>query len=156
MEIWILKGETEREYPISWADVSRNSGGEGFLSSFVVLSALMYYARREETDLFSEKNESKVLIMDNPFATTNASHLLIPMMEVAKKSNVQLICLTGLGGNSIYDRFNNIYTMELVSSNLRAGMQYLKSRHVRGSDEKMMLTAQVEVLEQLSFYTEDE
>ncbi|MBP3297805.1 MAG: hypothetical protein J6M27_14610, partial [Lachnospiraceae bacterium] len=156
VQIRLNKIEKEREYPISWADVSRNSGGEGFLSAFVVLSALMYYARREETDLFSEKNESKVLIMDNPFATTNASHLLIPMMEVAKKSNVQLICLTGLGGNSIYDRFNNIYTMELVSSNLRGGMQYLKSRHVRGSDEKTMLTARVEVLEQLSFYVEDE
>ncbi len=155
VQIRLNKIEKEREYPISWADVSRNSGGEGFLSAFVVLSALMYYARREETDLFSEKNESKVLIMDNPFATTNASHLLIPMMEVAKKSNVQLICLTGLGGNSIYDRFNNIYTMELVSSNLRGGMQYLKSRHVRGSDEKTMLTARVEVLEQLSFLTED-
>ncbi len=156
VQIKLNKIEKEREYPISWADVSRNSGGEGFLSAFVVLSALMYYARREETDLFSEKNESKVLIMDNPFATTNASHLLIPMMEVAKKSNVQLICLTGMGGNSIYDRFNNIYTMELVSSNLRGGMQYLKSRHVRGSDEKTMLTARVEVLEQLSFYVEDE
>ena len=156
VQIKLNKIEKEREYPISWADVSRNSGGEGFLSAFVVLSALMYYARREETDLFSEKNESKVLIMDNPFATTNASHLLIPMMEVAKKSNVQMICLTGLGGNSIYDRFNNIYTMELVSSNLRGGMQYLKSRHVRGSDEKMMLTARVEVTDQLSFFTEDE
>ena len=156
VQIKLNKIEKEREYPISWADVSRNSGGEGFLSAFVVLSALMYYARREETDLFSEKNESKVLIMDNPFATTNASHLLIPMMEVAKKSNVQMICLTGLGGNSIYDRFNNIYTMELVSSNLRGGMQYLKSRHVRGSDEKMMLTARVEVMDQLSFFTEDE
>ena len=57
---------------------------------------------------------------------------------------------------SIYDRFNNIYTMELVSSKLRGGMQYLKSRHVRGSDEKTMLTARVEVLEQLSFFTEED
>ena len=65
--------------------------------------------RRDDTDIFADKNEGKVLIMDNPFAQTNASHLLIPLMDMAKKSNTQLICLTGLGGESIYNRFDNIY-----------------------------------------------
>ena len=35
--------------------------------------------------VFADKNEGKVLIMDNPFAQTNASHLLIPLMDMAKK-----------------------------------------------------------------------
>ena len=60
--------------------------------------------RRDDTDIFADKNEGKVLIMDNLFAQTNASHLLIPLMDMAKKSNTQFICLTGLGGESIYNR----------------------------------------------------
>ena len=154
VQIKLYKIEKEREYPISWAEVAKNSGGEGFLSAFVILSALLYYARKDETDLFAERNESKVLIMDNPFAAANAAHLLIPMMEVARKANVQLICLTGLGGDTIYDRFGNIYALSLISSNLRGGMQYLKKQHIRGSEERSVIAARVEVAEQLSFLTE--
>lgn len=75
--------------------------------------------RRDDTDIFADKNEGKVLIMDNPFAQTNASHLLIPLMDMAKKSNTQLICLTGLGGESIYNRFDNIYVLNLIAASLR-------------------------------------
>lgn len=55
------------------------------LSAFVILSSLLYYMRRDDTDIFADKNEGKVLIMDNPFAQTNASHLLIPLMDMAKR-----------------------------------------------------------------------
>ena len=85
--------------------------------------------RRDDTDIFADKNEGKVLIMDNPFAQTNASHLLIPLMDMAKKSNTQLICLTGLGGESIYNRFDNIYVLNLIAASLRGGTQYLKAEH---------------------------
>ena len=85
VQIHLYKIEAQREYPITWKEVSRNSGGEGFLSAFVILSSLLYYMRRDDTDIFADKNEGKVLIMDNPFAQTNASHLLIPLMDMAKK-----------------------------------------------------------------------
>ena len=121
-----------REVPITWAQVSANSGGEGFLSAFVVLSCLLSYMRRDETDLFSNGEEGKVLIMDNPFAQTNAEHLLKPLMEMAKKTNTQLICLSGLGGDSIYNRFDNIYVLKLVDSGIRKGVQRIESRHIKG------------------------
>lgn len=143
--IRMYKIEAEREYPITWAEVARNSGGEGFLSAFVILTSLLYYLRRKDSDLFAERKESKVLIMDNPFAQTNASHLLIPLMEVAKKSGTQLICLTGLGGESIYNRFENIYVLNLYSSNLRSGMQYLKAEHERGSADETMMVSNIRV-----------
>ena len=114
VRIQLYKIEAQRELQISWSEVARNSGGEGFLSAFIILSSLLYYMRRDETDIFADRNEGKVLLMDNPFAQTNASHLLKPMMEVAKKNNTQLICLTGLGGESIYNRFDNIYVLNLV------------------------------------------
>lgn len=62
--------------------MARNSDGEGFLSAFVVLSSLLYYMRRDKTDIFADRNEGKVLVMNNPFAQTNAAHLLTPMMDM--------------------------------------------------------------------------
>lgn len=148
VQIRLYKIEEHREYSITWAEVARNSGGEGFLSAFVILSSLLYYMRRDETDLFADKNEGKVLLMDNPFAQTNASHLLKPLMDMARKTNTQLICLTGLGGESIYNRFDNIYVLNLIAASLRNGMQYLKGDHLRGNEPETMIVSQIEVMEQ--------
>ncbi|MGN0158619.1 MAG: hypothetical protein ACI39W_05700 [Brotaphodocola sp.] len=148
VQIRLYKIEEQREYPITWADVAKNSGGEGFLSAFVILSSLLYYMRKDETDIFADRNEGKVLVMDNPFAQTNAAHLLKPLMEMAKKTNTQLICLTGLGGESIYSRFSNIYVLNLIAASLRNGLQYLKVDHVRGSEPETMIVSQIEVMEQ--------
>lgn len=151
IQIKLYKIEEQREYPITWAEVARNSGGEGFLSAFVILSSLLHYMRRDETDIFADRNEGKVLVMDNPFAQTNAAHLLKPLMDMAKKTNTQLICLSGLGGDSIYSRFDNIYVLNLITANLRGGMQYLRGEHTRGLEEEVMVSSQIEVMEQQSF-----
>lgn len=148
VQIHLHKIEEQRQYEITWSQVARNSGGEGFLSAFTILSSLLYYMRRDETDLFADRNEGKVLLMDNPFAQTNASHLLKPLMDMAKKTNTQLICLSGLGGESIYNRFDNIYVLNLIAASLRDGMQYLKAEHMRGTDTETMLVSQIEVLGQ--------
>lgn len=145
----LFKIEEHREYPITWAEVSRNSGGEGFLSAFVILSSLLDYMRKDESDIFAEKNEGKVLVMDNPFAQTNASHLLIPLMDMARKTNTQLLCLTGLGGESIYNRFDNIYVIHLIAAGLRNGMQYLRAKRLRGGGGEEMVSARIEVEEAL-------
>lgn len=150
IQIRLYKIEEQREYPITWAEVAKNSGGEGFLSAFVVLASLLHYMRRDTTDIFADKNEGKVLVMDNPFAQTNAAHLLKPLMEMAKKMNTQLICLSGLGGDSIYGRFDNIYVLNLVSASLRNGTMYLRGEHKRGSEEETMVASHVEVLEQMT------
>ena len=69
---------------------------------------------------------------------------------MAKKTNTQLICLSGLGGDSIYSRFDNIYVLNLISASLRGGMQYLRGEHKRGTEEEVMVTSQIEVIEQQS------
>ncbi len=148
VQIRLYKIEEQREYPITWAEVARNSGGEGFLSAFVILSSLLYYMRRDETDIFGDRNEGKVLLMDNPFAQTNAAHLLKPLMEMAKKTNTQLICLTGLGGESIYNCFDNIYVLNLIAASLRGGMQYLKGNHTKGIEPQTMILSRIQVMEQ--------
>ena len=142
IKIKLYKIEAEREVPISWAEVSANSGGEGFLSAFVILTCLLGYMRRDENALFSSGEEGKVLIMDNPFAQTNAEHLLKPLMEMAKKTNTQLICLSGLGGDSIYNRFDNIYVLKLVDSNIRNGVKRIESSHLKGDDIDRLVLSQ--------------
>ena len=47
VRVKLYKIEAQRDVPISWREVARNSGGEGFLSAFVILSSLLYYMRRD-------------------------------------------------------------------------------------------------------------
>ncbi len=152
VSIRLYKIEEQREYPIAWSDVAANSGGEGFLSSFVILSSLLTYIRKDDTDLFAEKNESKVMIMDNPFGVTYSEHLLKPLMEMAKKNNTQLICLSGLGGDSIYGRFDNIYILNRVVASLKSGQQFLRMEHYRGTEPETIIASQFEVGEQLTLF----
>ena len=122
VQIQLYKIEEQRERQISWNQVARNSGGEGFLSAFVILSSLLDYMRKDDSDIFMDMHEGKVLLMDNPFAQTNAEYLLKPLMNLAEKTNTQLICLTGLGGESIYNRFDNIYVLNLIEAHLGYGI----------------------------------
>lgn len=151
VQIQLYKIEEQREQQISWSQVAKNSGGEGFLSAFVILSSLLDYMRKDDSDIFMDKNEGKVLLMDNPFAQTNAEHLLKPLMNLADKTNTQLICLTGLGGESIYNRFDNIYVLNLIDAHLRNGIQYLRPEHKKGEEVKMetILPTHIEVEEML-------
>ena len=151
VQIQLYKIEEQREQQISWNQVAKNSGGEGFLSAFVILSSLLDYMRKDDSDIFMDKNEGKVLLMDNPFAQTNAEHLLKPLMNLADKTNTQLICLTGLGGESIYNRFDNIYVLNLIEAHLRNGIQYLRPEHKKGEEVKVetMLPTHIEVEEML-------
>lgn len=151
VQIQLYKIEEQREQQISWNQVAKNSGGEGFLSAFVILSSLLDYMRKDDSDIFMDKNEGKVLLMDNPFAQTNAEHLLKPLMNLADKTNTQLICLTGLGGESIYNRFDNIYVLNLIEAHLRNGIQYLRPEHKKGEEVKVetVLPTHIEVEEML-------
>ncbi len=151
VQIQLYKIEEQREQQISWNQVAKNSGGEGLLSAFVILSSLLDYMRKDDSDIFMDKNEGKVLLMDNPFAQTNAEHLLKPLMNLADKTNTQLICLTGLGGESIYNRFDNIYVLNLIEAHLRNGIQYLRPEHKKGEEVKVetILPTHIEVEEML-------
>lgn len=103
----------------SWKDVlSQNSGGEKFVSMFILLSSLMSYMRKREGDI-DNKEEKKVIIMDNPFAKTNAEHLLEPMFQIAEKYNIQLLCFSGIGGSSVYNKFDKIYVAKVISDKFR-------------------------------------
>ena len=153
VSIKLYKIEEDKQRQISWNEVSKNSGGEGFLSAFVILSSLLSYMRKEDSEIFSRKESGKVLIMDNPFAQTNSAHLLKPLMDIAKRSNTQLICLTGLSGDAIYNRFDNIYVLNLISSKLNNNIKYIKSEHQKGEEEKQVIVAtNLKIEEQIKLF----
>ena len=149
IKIHLIKVEAQREIMIPWHSVTTNSGGEGFLSAFIVLSSLLSYMRYTDASQFTRetKKEGKILLMDNPFGKTNATHLLKPLMEIAQRNNLQLICLTGLGGDSIYDRFDNIYVLNLIPAS-DTGTSYVKSTLEKGNAPAVISLARVYVYDE--------
>lgn len=103
-----------------WEDVIvENSGGQKFIACFALFSALVEYTRRKELESLREEEKtesSKVFILDNPFGKTSSKHLLEPMIEISKKFNIQMICLSDLSQSSITDKFTLIYQLALRSS----------------------------------------
>ena len=99
-----------------WEDaISENSGGEKFVVFFTLVSVLISYTRDATIRRTGQDtiNESKVIIMDNPFGKTSSEHLLNAIIDIAKTFNIQLICLSDLSQSSITNRFNLIFRLSI-------------------------------------------
>ena len=149
VKVQIYKVEENREVLLHWREVAKNSGGEGLVSAFILLCALLHYMRSDElSSLRSRDSEGKVVLMDNPFGKASSPHLLKPLREIADKNNVQLICLTDLGGEAILNRFNNCLALALYDSSYE-NVRYLKLENPPRPNE-VLLSAQVEVAEPMA------
>ncbi|MGI6759683.1 MAG: hypothetical protein ACOX40_07915 [Bacilli bacterium] len=116
LKVIIKKIEKNRLIPKSWKEtLSQNSGGEKFVSMFILLACFLSYMRKSKVGL-GQVDDQKIIIMDNPFAKTNAEHLLLPMFDLASKYKIQLICFSGIGGSAVYNQFNRIYTAKALSA----------------------------------------
>ena len=113
-----------------WKDYGVENRDEQMNMLFTLLLFIMEYSLREENCTMNEIAA---------FAQTNAEHLLKPLIEMAKKTNTQLICLSGLGGDSIYNRFDNIYVVKLLESSIRNGVQRVETAHVKGEEIKRLV-----------------
>ena len=102
-----------------------NSGGELFVSCFVLLAALMDYARHSVVPDEKAGGGMKVMLIDNPFGKTSSEHLLDALIQVAGQFKMQLICLSDLSQSSITAKFALIYQLSLRPS-LYSGKAYLK------------------------------
>lgn len=54
-------------------------------------------------------------------------------------------------GDSIYNRFDNIYVLKLVNSGIYNGVQYIQSEHKKGEEFKKMVLSNFKT-EQLSIF----
>lgn len=82
-----------------------NSGAEKFVVYFTIILALMAYTRDSYDDIDSKQNSS-VLILDNPFGPISSKHVLEPMFEISRNYNVQMICLTCIDKSDIVSCFD--------------------------------------------------
>lgn len=149
IEITLIKVEPNKLKKKSWKEViEQNSGGELFVSAFVVFISLLTYMRGE--NLLGSNMESKVLIMDNPFGPITSEHLLKPLFEVSKKYNTQLICLTDLKEHTIFDRFNLIYSVN-IEREIGREEEYIELKTIK----KDIATEEDEILSVSMFKIED-
>lgn len=119
VKLTLRKVERDGAVKMTWDEAKTNSGGEGTLSAFIVLSALMDFAGRDADgvlDVFSGRKDWKVLPMDNPFGKMNAEYLLEPMARMAASKHVQLLCWTDLTDASITRTFPNNYVERLANA----------------------------------------
>ena len=111
----------------TWESVlTDNSGGELFVSCFVLLSALMDYSRKSILPEDSSGRGTKVMLIDNPFGKTSSPHLLEALIQVAKQFDMQMICLSDLSQSSITSMFPLIYQLSLRPA-IYGGKSYLKT-----------------------------
>ena len=111
IRINISKIEQNNISRISWEDVSKTSGGEVFVSVFVLFISLMSYTRGFQT---GKKQQGKVIVMDNPFGPVSSGHLLEPLFKIAKTYNTQLICFTHINTSAITNQFELIYSLRVI------------------------------------------
>lgn len=100
----------------TWEEVIvGNSGGQKFVSCFVLISALIDYTRKKALEAKGETKlaGSKTFIIDNPFGKTSSKHLLDAMVSIANKFDTQMICLSDLSQSSITNKFALIYQLSL-------------------------------------------
>ena len=62
-----------------------------------------------------------------------------------------MICLSGLGGDSIYNRFDNIYVLKLIESGIRNGVQRVDVTHMKGDESRRMVLSDFK-MEQMSMF----
>jgi len=149
VEVTLIKIEPNKLKKKSWRQVvSENSGGELFVSAFVVFISLLTYMRGDHMP--NTGMDGKVLIMDNPFGPITSEHLLKPLFEISKKYNTQMICLTDVKGHTIYDRFNLIYSLNIEREVGRED-EYIELKTVK----KDIRTEEDEILSASMFKIED-
>jgi hypothetical protein len=111
IKINIAKIEQNNISKISWEDVSKTSGGEVFVSVFILFISLMSYTRGLQ---LSNVKQGKVIVMDNPFGPVSSGHLLEPLFKIAKTYDTQLICFTHINTSAITSQFDLIYSLRVV------------------------------------------
>lgn len=109
--ISVAKIEQNKVSKISWEEVSKTSGGEVFVSVFILFISLLSYTRGYQ---LSRKQQGKVLVMDNPFGPVSSGHLLEPLFKIAATYDTQLICFTHINTSAITSQFDLIYSLRVV------------------------------------------
>jgi hypothetical protein len=106
-----------------WDEVAKWSGGEEFSSYMSMFMILVTYLRKK----VNAKDDSwKVIIADNPFGKASSEHVVKPIMELAKKSKIQLFCLTAHKNEDIRSHFECVMSNRYYNM---AGIELMQVEH---------------------------
>lgn len=104
-----------------WDEVSKWSGGEKHATRISMFLSLVNHLRKKR---FSQEGAWKFIVLDNPFGAASSDHVVKPMISLAKKTNTQLFCLTGLKEKGLQRDFDTVISNQYV---LQRGHLFLKS-----------------------------
>lgn len=120
-----------------WEVAVKWSGGERYTVYMIMFMVYIMHIRQTIT---GREKESFTIIADNPFGAASNNHVVDPVLEIANKNNIQLICLTA------HDTENIIRKFPVVYSNVY--------RYKFGKE--IMDTKQIQTLESLQYVNESE
>lgn len=143
VRIRVFKVETDakKSHYLDWEQaVSGNSNGEKFVAYFIIMIALISFVREE--DLEDGGADSKTILMDNPFGLVNSAKLLVPMFDLLKKYNTQLVCFTNVDNIDVHKCFDVVCGLKVrIGSNyeyIEVEVQRMNTEALEGIDALRM------------------
>ncbi|WP_430787210.1 hypothetical protein VBD025_15845 [Virgibacillus flavescens] len=105
-----------------WDEVADWSGGEKQSARMCMFIAFNNHLRKRR---FSKETSTKFIIVDNPFGEASSDHVVKPYIDLAKMTNTQLFCLTGIKDKSIQAEFDTVISNQYI---FRRGILMLSSQ----------------------------
>lgn len=97
-----------------WARTEKWSGGEKWSKNMTLFLGILNYLAEKRRHIRREKQNHRVVILDNPFGKASSDHVLGPVFFVAKQLGFQLIALTAHAeGKFLRDHFPILYSCRL-------------------------------------------
>lgn len=114
--IKVLKPRNEllsmnKEY-VTWDNIETEwSGGERQIARISMFISFLNHLRKAK---FAKELSWKFLIFDNPFDKIQSDHVVKPMIELAKRTNTQLLCFTGIDARTIQQEFDTVISNQYI------------------------------------------
>ena len=94
-----------------WDIVSKWSDGEKHATQISMFITLFNHLRKKR---FAKEDAKKFIILDNPFGKASSDFVVKPMVSLAKKTNTQLFCFTGIKERAIQREFESVISNQYV------------------------------------------
>ncbi|HDR4873412.1 TPA: hypothetical protein QCR24_004287 [Bacillus cereus] len=86
-----------------WHKASKWSGGEQYTAYMTMFMVMITHIRKKR---FAKEISWKFIVADNPFGKASSEHVVSPIIELASKSNIQLMCLTAIKEEGLQKHFD--------------------------------------------------
>lgn len=100
-----------KEYA-NWDSIEADwSGGERQIARISMFISFLNHLRKAK---YAKEMSWKFLVFDNPFDKIQSEHVVKPMIELAKRTNTQLLCFTGVNDKTIQQEFETVISNQYI------------------------------------------